>query len=88
MVATALSWLGGLAVFLAVSMPLWHAGQALPVAVAVGLISGLLMAATMAAVTGFAVVRLDVPASRSRTPVRPARTYDPVSSGDFHAQEN
>ncbi|GIF02097.1 hypothetical protein [Paractinoplanes rishiriensis] len=43
---------------LAVTMPLWHPGQALPVTIAIGLVSGLLMAAIMAAITGLAVVRL------------------------------
>jgi hypothetical protein len=55
---TALAWLGGLAVFLAVSMPLWRPGQAFAVTVGIGLVAGLLMAATMAAVTGLAVRRL------------------------------
>jgi len=55
---TAVAWLGGLAVFLAVSMPLWHPGQALAAIVGIGLFAGLLMAATMAAITGLTVRRL------------------------------
>lgn len=55
---TALAWLGGLAVFFAVSMPLWHPGQALAATIAVGLLAGLLMAATMAAITGLTVRQL------------------------------
>jgi len=55
---TAIAWLGGLAVFLAVSMPLWHPGQALVAVIGIGLFAGLLMAATMAAITGLAVRRL------------------------------
>jgi hypothetical protein len=55
---TAFAWLGGLAVFLAVSMPLWHPGQALAAIVGIGLFAGLLMAATMAAITGLTVRRL------------------------------
>jgi len=57
-VVTALAWLGGLAVFLGVSMPLWHPGQALATVVGIGLFAGLLMAATMAAITGLEVRRL------------------------------
>jgi hypothetical protein len=69
-VATALAWLGGLAVFLAVSMPLWHPGQAPAAIVGIGLFAGLLMAATMAAITGLAVRQL-VP-WRGRLPERTA----------------
>jgi hypothetical protein len=62
--ATALAWLAGLAVFLAVASPLWHEGQALAVTVLVGLGAGLLMAATAAAVTGAAMSRLLTARSR------------------------
>lgn len=55
---TAVAWLGGLGVFLAVAMPLWQPGQPLAQVVAVGAFAGLLMAATMAAVTGAGLVRL------------------------------
>ncbi|PXY37008.1 hypothetical protein BA062_15165 [Prauserella flavalba] len=50
---TALAWLAGLAVFLAVATPLWQPGQPTALIVAIGLGSGLLMAAAMSAVTGF-----------------------------------
>ncbi|MEV4702890.1 hypothetical protein [Actinoplanes sp. NPDC049316] len=56
--ATAVAWLAGLAAFLLVTMPLWHPGQAMILVVAVGIAGGLVMAATMAAVTGAAVRRL------------------------------
>ncbi|MDU0294665.1 hypothetical protein [Saccharothrix longispora] len=56
--ATAAAWLLGLAVFLGFTMPLWHPGQALATAVLIGIAGGLLMAATTAAVTGFALRRL------------------------------
>ena len=57
-VATALAWLAGLAVFLAFTMPLWQPGQALALTILIGLAGGLLMAATTAAVTGRALCRL------------------------------
>ncbi|WP_431925887.1 hypothetical protein [Amycolatopsis tucumanensis] len=55
---TAVAWLAGLGVFLAVTMPLWHEGQALAATVLIGVGGGLLMAATTSAVTGFALARL------------------------------
>ncbi|MGA5302469.1 hypothetical protein ACPCHT_21250 [Nucisporomicrobium flavum] len=55
---SAVAWLAGLAVFLLVTMPLWHPGQALILIIAIGTAGGLAMAATMAAVTGVAVRRL------------------------------
>ncbi|MDD7939596.1 hypothetical protein PHK61_14325 [Actinomycetospora lutea] len=55
---TALAWLLGLSVFLAVATPLWHPGQSAVVAVAIGLGAGALMAVAMAAVTGIGLVRL------------------------------
>ena len=57
-VATAVAWLAGLAVFLGFVTPLWQPGQPLPVIVAIGVGGGLLMAVTMAAVTGMALRRL------------------------------
>ncbi|MFF4661210.1 nitroreductase/quinone reductase family protein [Streptomyces sp. NPDC001381] len=56
--ATAAAWLAGLAVFCAVSMPLWHPGQSPLLIAAIGVLAGMLMAATVAAVTGVALVRL------------------------------
>ncbi|MEU8239002.1 hypothetical protein AB0C07_12200 [Actinoplanes missouriensis] len=59
---SAAAWLAGLAVFLLFSTPLWQPGQALPIVVAIGLAGALLMAATMAAITGHAVRRWATPA--------------------------
>jgi hypothetical protein len=56
--STAAAWTAGLAVFLAVAMPLWQPGQPVSVVVAIGLAGGLLMAATTSAVTGAALRRL------------------------------
>jgi hypothetical protein len=54
---SALGWLAGLAVFLIFTMPLWHPGQAPAMTIAVGVAGAVLMAATMAAITGLAVRR-------------------------------
>jgi hypothetical protein len=58
---TAGAWLLGLAVFLGVTMPLWQPGQSLPTTIAIGVLGGLLMAATTSAVTALAVRRLPGP---------------------------
>ena len=55
---TALAWLAGLAVFMAVAMPLWQPGQAVWLIASIGALAGAGMALTMAAVTGWGVVRL------------------------------
>ncbi|MBB1253872.1 hypothetical protein H3146_10925 [Streptomyces sp. OF3] len=56
--ANAVAWSAGLAMFALVSTPLWREGQG-PVLVAlIGVGAGLVMAATFAAVTGWALVRL------------------------------
>lgn len=55
---TALGWAGGLAAFLAVCTPLWAPGRSLALTVAVGVLGGLVMAATMAVITGVGLVRL------------------------------
>jgi len=57
-VATAGAWCAGLAVFSAVTTPLWHAGQAWWQLLAIGVVGGALMAVTMAAVTGLGMLRL------------------------------
>jgi hypothetical protein len=57
-VATAAAWIAGLAVFLIFTMPLWQPGQPISFTVGVGVIGGLLMAATTAALTGLALRRL------------------------------
>ncbi len=64
---TALAWLLGLGVFLAVATPLWRPGQPVPVAVAVGLVAGALMAVVMASVTGLGLVHLLARTARART---------------------
>ena len=56
--ATALAWALALAVFGAVATPLWHEGQPVALSILVGLVAGLCMAATAAAVTGAAFIRL------------------------------
>ncbi|GGN50523.1 hypothetical protein FHR83_009237 [Actinoplanes campanulatus] len=49
---SAVGWLAGLTVFLLFTMPLWHPGQDLAVTIAIGVAGAVLMAATMAAITG------------------------------------
>jgi hypothetical protein len=55
---TAGAWLVGLGVFLAIATPLWHPGQSVVLIAATGVLAGLVMAATVAAATGWAVLRL------------------------------
>jgi hypothetical protein len=55
---TACAWLLGLVVFFAIATPLWQPGQSVVLVAAIGLVAGLAMAVTVAAVTGWAVVRL------------------------------
>ena len=55
---TAGAWLAGLGVFMAVATPLWRPGQSVIVAVLVGVTAGVLMAGTVAVLTGFAAQRL------------------------------
>lgn len=52
----AVAWLLGLGVFFAFAPPLWHEGQHVGVAVLIGLMAGVLMAATMAVVTGWTLL--------------------------------
>ncbi|MET8765146.1 hypothetical protein [Lentzea sp. NPDC004782] len=56
--ANALAWCGGLAVFTVFTTPLWQPGQPPALIALIGAAGGLLMAATMAAITGVALVRL------------------------------
>lgn len=49
---TAAAWAAALAVFVAISTPLWQEGQELWLRIAIGLLAGLAMAVTMAALTG------------------------------------
>lgn len=55
---TALAWCLALAVFFTVATPLWQEGQAFWLTLAIGVMAGLAMALTMAAVTGWGLVRL------------------------------
>ncbi|MFE9325011.1 hypothetical protein ACFYOW_29070 [Nocardia sp. NPDC006982] len=56
--ATALAWLAGLFVFMAFTSPLWQPGQSTSLVVLIGIAGGLFMAAAMAAVTGYFLVRI------------------------------
>jgi hypothetical protein len=56
--ATGLAWGVALLVFVVVTTPLWQPGQGLALRVLIGVLGGLLMAATMAVITGAALVRL------------------------------
>src|SRR3954447_15721307 len=58
---TAGAWAAGLLAFAAVATPLWQPGQVLPLVIAIGVLGGLVMAATVAGLTGAAAVRLVVP---------------------------
>ena len=55
---TAVAWLVGLTIFMVVATPLWREGQAVAVTVLIGVGAGLLMAASVAAVTGLGVVAI------------------------------
>ncbi len=74
---TAMAWFAGLMVFMAVATPLWHPGQQLWLVTMIGALAGALMALTMAAVTGWGLVRLlPAPAAASagrRSKVRRSR---------------
>jgi hypothetical protein len=66
---TAGGWLAGLAAFLLVATPLWQPGQPVALIAVIGVFAGLVMAVTVAVVTGFAARRLrpgphDRPADR------------------------
>jgi hypothetical protein len=56
--ANAAAWGAGLIVFTAVTTPLWRPGQSTVLIALIGALGGLLMAATIAAITGFALTRL------------------------------
>lgn len=55
---TALGWFAGLTGFFLVAPPLWHEGQPLTSRILIGLAGGIVMAAVMAAITGWGMVRL------------------------------
>lgn len=56
--ANAVAWCAGLIVFTAFTTPLWQPGQPTALIALIGALGGLLMAATMAAITGAALARL------------------------------
>jgi uncharacterized integral membrane protein len=56
--ATAAAWCAGLVVFSAVTSPLWQPGQPAVLIAAIGAVGGLLMAVTVAAGTGWVLIRL------------------------------
>ncbi len=57
-VAVAVGWMAALISFMAIASPLWQEGQPLWLIIAIGLAAGLVMAAVMAAITGYALLRL------------------------------
>jgi hypothetical protein len=57
-VVTAGAWCAGLLAFVAVTSLLWQPDQAALVVAAIGMVGGLIMASTMAATSGWALVRL------------------------------
>lgn len=57
-VTTAAAWVVGLGVFFLLATPLWYEGQPVAATIAVGVGAGLVMAASVAALTGLAMVRL------------------------------
>lgn len=77
-VANAAAWGFGLIAMLAVSTPLWQPGQSIGLVVAIGVLAGAVMAATMALTTGLALRRLLDPDGRHastsshRAPLKPA----------------
>jgi hypothetical protein len=56
--ATAAAWCAGLVAFSAVTSPLWQPGQRPALTAAIGALGGLVMAVTVAAGTGWALIRL------------------------------
>jgi hypothetical protein len=56
--ATAAAWCAGLVAFSAVTSPLWRPGQRPAVIAAIGALGGVVMAVTVAAGTGWALIRL------------------------------
>jgi F420H(2)-dependent quinone reductase len=71
---TAAGWLAGLLAFMLVAPPLWHEGQATLTVAAIGAGAGLVMAGTVAAVTGLGLLRLLRATPAAGTPVARAGT--------------
>ena len=65
--ATAAAWAAGLTAFASITSPLWHEGQPVFAVAGIGILGGLVMAATVAAISGLALVRL-VPRRRTSAP--------------------
>lgn len=55
---TALAWMVGLLIFLAIATPLWQPGQPPALIALIGATAGMAMAASMAFITGLVIVRL------------------------------
>ncbi|WP_159850723.1 hypothetical protein [Nocardia sp. CY41] len=56
--ANAVGWIAGLTAFMAVTSPLWRAGQSAATTAVIGALGGVVMAAVMAAMTGAFLVRI------------------------------
>jgi hypothetical protein len=69
--ANAVAWLLGLGVLMGIAMPLWSEGQSTVLVVAIGVLGGLAMAATVAVVTGVWLARLVRPRSGAAQVTRP-----------------
>ncbi|MGB2851404.1 MAG: hypothetical protein WBC01_07030 [Solirubrobacterales bacterium] len=63
--AVAAGWVAALTAFMAIASPLWQEGQALGLIIAIGVAAGLVMALVMAAITGYALMRLSGAATSS-----------------------
>jgi len=61
--AVAVAWVAALTTFMAIASPLWQEDQQFWLIAAIGIAAGLAMAVVMAAITGYALVRLTVRAS-------------------------
>ncbi|HEX6248850.1 MAG TPA: DUF6544 family protein [Nocardioidaceae bacterium] len=70
--ANAVAWAVGLGLMLLVSTPLWQEGQSSAVAIGVGVLGGLVMAVTVAVLTGVWLARLVRPRPLSATRRLPA----------------
>jgi hypothetical protein len=80
--ANAVAWAAGLGVLLAVCLPLWREGQPVVLVAAIGVLGGVAMAGTVAALTALWLVRLVCPRD-GRTSPRPGPAG--VPRGDWAA---
>ncbi|MEU1999405.1 hypothetical protein ABZ511_33650 [Nocardia gamkensis] len=78
--ANALGWIAGLAAFMALTSPLWRAGQSATTTAMIGALGGLVMAAVMAATTGAFLSRILQPVHlrSSRVSVTGSRGAEPA----------